>query len=254
VNVAHSINPPHAQSSAGASLNADPHPRDGQREVGSSNADDGQYGEAGNAEHTYKPHSRHGPQLASEKKYNVEDNGDPMLAMYELSKRRIRSFEDKLRAQSVDSMRRLDRVQFLDAAIAALNKALYRFAADAKGTDKLDGTTDWNKDPDGALEREINTALIDAGLTKPGMSKGKGRTNSPGGDLDGGLNGSTTKADIDAMLAKLKGMSQRESTESNINMVDLNQLTSDLNTATTMAGTIEKKNADMKLTIIRSMS
>lgn len=228
-------------------LKASPHAQDGKQGLGYRNADDGQYGTAGQSRSARKTPS------ASHKKYDFEGSGDPMLAVYELNKRRMRAFEDKLRSHSVDSMRKLDRVQLLDAATAALSRALYLFPADAKGASTLGSTSNWAKDPNYPLEREINTALIDAGMTKPGLSSGKGLTNSPGGDLNGGLNGSTTKADIDAMLAKLKGMSQRESSESNIAMVDLNKLTSDLTTATTMASTVQKKDADMKRSIIDAL-
>lgn len=148
-------------------------------------------------------------------------------------------------------------VQKLSAAIDGLNKALAQFPGDAKSSDKLDGTDGWKKDP--ALEREVNTALVEAGI-HPGLHldgppAATNLKNSDGNPitLPGGVRGSATKAELEALSAKIKGMLDSAGNQTQLDMVRIQARMGKVGEATTLLSNLIKKLNDVMSSVISNI-
>jgi hypothetical protein len=150
----------------------------------------------------------------------------------------------------------------LNTLVGALGRTVATFPPDAKPTDTLDGTTKaaWGKDPKYVkIEREINTAFLDAGITHPDLSHDTtGRTSMVDKDgkpvtLPGGLAGGTTKGELEGMLTKLKGKIDSVGNSQQLELVQLQSLMSKRDESLTVATNLQKRNEDGIKSIIRNL-
>jgi hypothetical protein len=150
----------------------------------------------------------------------------------------------------------------LNALVAVVGRAAAAFPPDAKATDALSGTTKgkWAEDAKNtALERDINTAFMDAGIARPDLSPGSsGRTNMVDKDgkpveLPGGLSEKTTKGELEGMLTKLKGKIDSVGNSQQLELVQLQSLMSKRDESLTVATNLQKRNEDGIKSIIRNL-
>jgi hypothetical protein len=151
----------------------------------------------------------------------------------------------------------------LNALVGVLDRAQALFPPDAKATDALSGTVKgkggWDGDAKNvALEKEINGAFIDAGFAHPELTPGSsGRTGMQKDGqpvvLPGGLSGVTTKGELEAMLAKVKGKIDSTGNSQQLELVQLQSLMSKRDESLTMATNLQKRNEDGIRAILRNI-
>ena len=174
---------------------------------------------------------------------------------------RIRLLDAQLADQVKAVQSRNDQIAKLNNVLSGLTQAQGLFPSDAKATDNLDSTGDsaWRKDQSWPLERQVNTALIEAGMTSPGLqSVGPALTNSVDENgnaimLESGIRGFTTKGDLDAMITKVKGMIDGESNSQQMDMLRLQSLANKRTEAFDVMTNFVKKTQDSRSGIISNI-
>ncbi|SAI69995.1 secreted protein [Bordetella ansorpii] len=186
---------------------------------------------------------------------------DLETALMAVQGERTRLLDAQLADQIKAVQGRNDQIAKLNNVLSGLTQAQGLFPSDAKATDNLDSTGDgaWRKDQSWPLERQVNTALIEAGMTSPGLQTvGPALTNSVDENgnavmLDGGIRGFTTKGDLEAMITKVKGMIDGESNSQQMDMLRLQSMSNKRNEAFDVMTNFVKKMQDSRSSIIGNM-
>lgn len=163
-----------------------------------------------------------------------------------------------LQAQLIDQVKQVqagnDHLSKLNIALNGLNKAAAMCNAD--GNDPIGKDNNYAKD-NSALEREVNTALIDAGITNPGLTSddegGGGLTNRGDKRLKGGLRADVKKQEIDTLINNIKGQIDEARNASQIDLLRLQALSNKRNEAYDLMTHFIKKSQDSNGSIINSL-
>jgi hypothetical protein len=146
--------------------------------------------------------------------------------------------------------------------LAGLNAAQAMFAGDAKPDAKLGDTQGWKDESVNAAyptERSMNTAMLNADINLGLTSASDGAlTNSKNADgsevrVDGGIRGMTTKSQVDAAIAKVKGMIDSAGNSQQMDMLRLQSLTNKRNEAFDVMTNFVKKMQESRSSIIGNM-
>lgn len=150
--------------------------------------------------------------------------------------------------------------------LAKLNDVLAKltaFQGAISGTDPGSKPKDWNVEKQKRLEIPLNDAIREAGIEDLGFT-GRGQvTPRPGEKADGSAGGhmtegvansGTTKGQVDAAIAKVKGLIDGESNNQQMDMIRLQSLNNKKNESIDTLTTTQKKHTDVSSGIIRNLS
>ncbi|QXL85948.1 hypothetical protein [Comamonas sp. NLF-1-9] len=181
-------------------------------------------------------------------------NMDIETLLLSVQSERARLMDEQLINQVNEVKARNNQIAKLNNALSALNSAAAMCSSDGKKS--IDSDSNFKKD-NYALEREVNTALIDAGITDPKLSKnddgGGGLTNSGGARLKGGLRGDVKKPALDALITTVKGQIDQLNNSNQMDMLRLQSLTNKRNEAFDVMTNFIKKAQDSRSAIIGNM-
>lgn len=181
-------------------------------------------------------------------------NMDIETALMMVQSERAKLLDTQLANQISEVKARNDQISKLNNALSELNKAAAMCNADGKKS--IDNDKSFKKDSY-AFERQVNTALINAGISDPGLSKndsgGGGLTNIDGMRLKGGLRGDVKKPAIDALINTVKGQIDQLNNTSQMDMLRLQSMTNKRNEAFDIMTNFIKKMQDSRSSIIGNM-
>lgn len=167
---------------------------------------------------------------------------DIMALLMEVQQARVGNLETQLAQQLGEVQQRNDQAGKLNNLLALLNKAAAMFDGDAKSTTEIGSTQGW-KDDTSYLEVNINSAIKTAGIGDAGLS----------GTDTGGLLNTTTKGQIDQLIAKVKGLVDSTNSSQQLYMLRLQSLNGKRDEAFQIMTTAEKKAQDSRSAIINNM-
>lgn len=175
---------------------------------------------------------------------------DLETAMMAVQSQRANLLETQLKDQIASVQAKNDQISKLNQALGALNKIAAQFPADAKADAKLNSTAAKNNDYQ--MEKDANSALAEAGI-KPNPDV-RGRMN-PGANtwFTGGVNGDSTKGQIDGTIQQLKSQIDGMSNSQQMDMLRLQSLTNKRNEAFETMTNFIKKMQDSRSSIIGNM-
>lgn len=179
-------------------------------------------------------------------------------AMMAVQSQRANLLEAQLKDQISSVQAKNEQISKLNQALGALNKIAAQFGASASSSTKLSDTP--AKDNDYQMEKDANSALASAGLQLSPNTKG--RMNADGvtakdsnGNtwFTGGVNGSSTKGDIDGMVQQLKSQIDGMSNSQQMDMLRLQSLSNKRNEAFETMTNFIKKMQDSRSAILGNM-
>ena len=172
---------------------------------------------------------------------------------------RTKLLDSQLQSQIKAISDRNNNIAKLNNVLNTLNAAAAAFSANAGPDDKI---PNWNQAKIDSIEKPLNDAIQSAGVTGLGFGPEKGQTsavhtgNTHFNNLPGGENimkGSTTKAQIDAAITKIKGAIDNQSNSQQMDMLRLQSLTNKRNEAFDVMTNFIKKMQDSRSSIIGNM-
>lgn len=170
-------------------------------------------------------------------------------ALMAVQSNRAEQLESQLKAQIGSVQAKNDQIAKLNALLGSLNQAAAQFSADAKADTALSSTGFKNNDY--AMEKEINSAAVSAGLTLfPGAAGGRKLDNTT---LPGGISGSTTKGQLDGAIQTLKSQIDSMSNSQQMDMLRLQSLSNKRNEAFEIMTNFIKKMQDNRSAILGNM-
>ena len=189
---------------------------------------------------------------------------DLETAMMMVQTRRTELLESQLKDQIDQVSKRNDQIAKLNSALSELNRALNLFDGDAKSTDVLHKQKAWKGEVDNSypIERAVNSALIEAGLTNLDLTKNTGggggvtNTRNPDGSevrMPNGVRGDCSKGQLDAAIQKIKGLIDAESNSQQMDMLRLQSLSNKRNEAFDLMTNFIKKMHDGRASIVGNM-
>jgi hypothetical protein len=187
---------------------------------------------------------------------------DIETALMMVQGQRTQLLDNQLTSQIQEVQNRNNQISKLNDVLAGLNAAQAMFAGDAKPDAKLGDTQGWKDESvNGAYptERSMNTAMLNADINLGLTSASDGAlTNSKNADgsevrVDGGIRGMTTKSQVDAAIAKVKGMIDSAGNSQQMDMLRLQSLTNKRNEAFDVMTNFVKKMQESRSSIIGNM-
>jgi hypothetical protein len=187
---------------------------------------------------------------------------DIETALMMVQGQRTQLLDNQLTSQIQEVQNRNNQISKLNDVLAGLNAAQAMFAGDAKPDAKLGDTQGWKDESVNAAyptERSMNTAMLNADINLGLTSASDGAlTNSKNADgsevrVDGGIRGMTTKSQVDAAIAKVKGMIDSAGNSQQMDMLRLQSLTNKRNEAFDVMTNFVKKMQESRSSIIGNM-
>jgi hypothetical protein len=187
---------------------------------------------------------------------------DIETALMMVQGQRTQLLDNQLTSQIQEVQNRNNQISKLNDVLAGLNAAQAMFAGDAKPDAKLGDTQGWKDESVNAAyptERSMNTAMLNADINLGLTSAADGAlTNSKNADgsevrVDGGIRGMTTKSQVDAAIAKVKGMIDSAGNSQQMDMLRLQSLTNKRNEAFDVMTNFVKKMQESRSSIIGNM-
>jgi hypothetical protein len=181
---------------------------------------------------------------------------DLETALMAVQSNRANLLETQLKDQIASVQAKNDQIAKLNQALGAMNKAAALFPSDAKADARFDSVSDFGGVGIQA-EREANSALVTAGITKPGLSTntadGGGLTTGSARYADGGLRGDVTKGKLDGFIQQLKSQIDAQSNSQQMDMLRLQSLSNKRNEAFETMTNFIKKMQDNRSSIVGNM-
>ena len=181
-----------------------------------------------------------GVNIASEVSVPLE-GADLETALMLVQHARVKLLDDQLATQMKEVDARNKKIAQLNDVLAGLNQVSAQFLSDAKPTDTPEN---WDQDKKDSIETPLNDAIQTAGITDLGFS------GTSGANI---LDGSATKAEIDAAITKVKGMIDGLSNTQQLDMLRLQSMTGKRNEAYDIMTNISKKLQDNRNSIIGNL-
>ena len=193
---------------------------------------------------------------------------DLETAMMAVQSNRANLLEDQLKSQISQVQAKNEQISRLNDAMGLLTKLQSSIPSGANAGDKL---TDYLKANDCALEKQINTALSEAGIApfNPTNEGKGGRTEAWNSNSDknstvdtgsakaswlpGGISGNATKGELDGAIQQLKSQIDSQSNSQQMDMLRLQSLSNKRNEAFDIMTNFMKKMADSRSSIIGNM-
>jgi len=181
---------------------------------------------------------------------------DVETAMMAVQLNRTQQLEVTLKDQIGSVQAKNDQIAKLNQVLGALNKAAAQFPSDAKADARFDSVKNFGTTGI-AAERDANSALIAAGITKAGLSTntadGGGFTNGSERFADGGLRGDVTKGQLDGAIQQLKSQIDSLSNGQQVDMLRLQSASGKRNEAFEVVTNFIKKSQDNRSAIVGNM-
>jgi len=181
-------------------------------------------------------------------------NMDIETALMAVQSQRAQLLDQQIQVQIKEVQARNDKIAALNDVLAGLNKATAQFKSDAKPTDTIPG---WDQSKIDSVEVPLNNSIQAAGLSDLGFTSRTGQMtdpNNPGKTVKiTGPNvmcGSTTKAELDAAISKVKGMIDSVGNTQQMDMLRLQSMTGKRNDAYDTMTNFMKKQQDSRSSII----
>ncbi len=190
--------------------------------------------------------------VLSEAALAAASSGDFHTLFLLVNSERVRLLDAQLIEQVSAVKSRNDQMAKLNDVLAKLNA----FQAAIPGTDAGSTIKDWSKVHD-KLEIALNDAIVAAGITDIGFN-GKGRISETGKDgnnkeKEGLSNKSTTRGQIDAALARVKGLVDAESNNQQMDMFRMQSLNNKKNESVDLLTNGQKRYSDSVMSITRNI-
>lgn len=175
---------------------------------------------------------------------------DLETAMMAVQSNRANLLEAQLKDQIAQVQAKNDQISKLNDAMGLLSKLQSNIPAKAEAGEKL---TNYLKADDCALEKQINTALDQAGIApfKPANDGKGGRTET--GWLAGGISGLATKGELEGVIQELKSKIDSASNSQQMDMLRLQSLSNKRNEAFDLMTNFIKKMQDNRSSIVGNM-
>jgi hypothetical protein len=184
---------------------------------------------------------------------------DIETALMMVQSQRTQLLDSQLTSQIQGVQDRNNQIASLNNVLSTLNAAQAAFPGDAKPDATI---KDWNDDKVHEIEIPLNDAIQQAGLQDLGFGSSAGQTSAQNyrdgtaGTLPSGssvMKGSTTKAQIDAAIAKVKGQIDSLGNSQQMDMLRLQSLTNKRNEAFDVMTNFVKKMQESRSSIIGNM-
>jgi hypothetical protein len=184
---------------------------------------------------------------------------DIETALMMVQSQRTQLLDSQLTSQIQGVQDRNNQISKLNNVLSTLNAAQAAFPGDAKPDATI---KDWNDDKVHEIEIPLNDAIQQAGLQDLGFGSSAGQTSAQNyrdgtaGTLPSGssvMKGSTTKAQIDAAIAKVKGQIDSLGNSQQMDMLRLQSLTNKRNEAFDVMTNFVKKMQESRSSIIGNM-
>lgn len=199
----------------------------------------------------------------------VNNSGAPSLVQIPQGPIDVHTFLQLVLAQKVRLMDgqlevQVKAMQDRNQQLAKLNDVLAKltaFQGAISGTDPGSKPKDWDVEKQKRLEIPLNDAIREAGIGDLGFTgrgqvtprPGEAADGPAGGHMtDGVANSGTTKGQVDAALAKIKGLIDGESNNQQMDMIRMQSLNNKKNEALDMQTSSVKKHSDVSSNIIRN--
>ncbi|MBW7899917.1 MAG: hypothetical protein H3C26_00440 [Rhodocyclaceae bacterium] len=176
---------------------------------------------------------------------------DLETAMMAVQSNRANLLEAQLKDQIAQVQAKNDQISKLNEALGLLTKLQSNIPTSANAGDKL---TNYLKADDCALEKQINTALKEAGIApfKP-ANDGKGGRTQAEEWLPGGITGNATKGELEGVIQELKSKIDSASNSQQMDMLRLQSLSNKRNEAFDLMTNFIKKMQDNRSSIVGNM-
>ncbi len=176
---------------------------------------------------------------------------DLETAMMAVQSNRANLLEAQLKDQIAQVQEKNEQISKLNDAMGLLSKLQSNIPAKAEAGEKL---TNYLKADDCALEKQINTALEQAGIApfKPANDGQGGRTQT-GDWLPGGISGHATKGELEGVIQELKSKIDSASNSQQMDMLRLQSLSNKRNEAFDLMTNFIKKMQDNRSSIVGNM-
>lgn len=193
---------------------------------------------------------------------------DLETAMMAVQSNRANLLETQLKDQIAQVQAKNDQISKLNEALGLLTKLQAGIPSSANAGDKL---TNYLKADDCALEKQINTALSEAGVapfnatnegkggrteawnTNADKNSTVGTANADASWLPGGISGNATKGELDGVIQQLKSQIDSQSNSQQMDMLRLQSLSNKRNEAFDLMTNFIKKMQDNRSSIVGNM-
>lgn len=165
---------------------------------------------------------------------------ESMLMLVQMT--RVGNLEQQLSAQLSSVQAKNQTAGKLNNLLGMLNKAAAMFGGDSNASTEIGSTDGWKKDTS-FLEKNVNDAIMNANIGDAGLSGAPG-----GGMLD-----TTTKGQLDGLIAQVKSKLDEQSNSQQMDMLRLQSLSSKRNEAFDIMTNFMKKMADGRASIVANM-
>lgn len=200
------------------------------------------------------------PAAASAIQLNSIQGMDVETALLAVHANRTRLLEAQLMEQVSTVQAKNNQLAKLNTLLGSLNEASAVFSSSAAPGDTLAAQDQWKDNKDSGIERRVNSAYQDAGIT-PDLS-----SNAEGGALigsksetdikqrlAGGMRQETTKAQVDGAIQKVKAQIDGMGNTQQMDMLRLQSLSNKRNESFDVMTNFIKKMQDARSSIIGNM-